>query len=246
MFENPKILISLIIMTLLTGYDLHSQNDKDSIQKPQVIDPGNDRNAPSDAIILFDKGSLEHFESVNDSGEAGWNVRRRSFTVVPGAGNIQTKRSFGDCQLHIEWKTPVRDVRKGKEGQQNGNSGIYLMGKYEVQVLNSYENETNKTGQAGAIYGFHPPMVNASLEPGKWQTYDIVFRAPKFNSDGKLLEPGYMTIFHNGVLIQDHSEITAPTPAHNEDTPIDAEKLPLMLQDHNSEVSYRNIWIREL
>jgi hypothetical protein len=137
-------------------------------------------------------------------------------------------------------------VKEGKTSQQNGNSGIYLMGKYEVQVLNSYINKTNPYGQAGAIYSQHPPLVNASIKPGKWQTYDIIFTTPRFHADGTVKSQGYMTVLHNGVLVQNHAELQGPTTAYNKNTPNDAEELPLMLQHHKNEVSFRNIWIRIL
>ncbi|HKJ79554.1 MAG TPA: DUF1080 domain-containing protein, partial [Prolixibacteraceae bacterium] len=135
---------------------------------------------------------------------------------------------------------------KKKEGQKAGNSGIYIMGKYEVQVLNSFENETYTDGQAGAVYKQYPPMVNASLRPGKWQEYDIVFEAPEYDDKGNLEKPPFITVFHNGVLVQNHVEVQGPTTAYNEQLPENAEKGPLLLQDHNNKVSFRNIWIREL
>jgi hypothetical protein len=221
---------------------------------PAVIQPGKKGAAPSDAIILFKKGSLDQFESIVegavvsplDGTPAPWKVKGKRFTVVPGTPNIQTKEKFGDCQLHVEWKTPPKDVRDGKTSQGCGNSGIYLMGKYEVQVLNSYNNPTNPDGQAGAIYRQHAPLVNASLKPGIWQIYDIVFTAPRFNLDGSKKMPGYFTVFHNGVLIQNHVEIKGPSQAGNEKTPIAQTELSLMLQNHQNKVSYRNIWIRRL
>ncbi|XOV92957.1 MAG: DUF1080 domain-containing protein [Bacteroidota bacterium] len=158
--------------------------------------------------------------------------------------SIHTVRQFGDIQLHIEWRTPPEAANL--EGQKSGNSGIYFMGKYEVQVLNSYENETYFDGQAGAVYGQHPPLVNASKKPGEWQVYDIIFRAPVYKENGGILKPAEVTVLHNGVLIQDHSVILGPTTAYNKDLPEKAEKGPLMLQDHNNPVSYRNIWVREL
>lgn len=148
--------------------------------------------------------------------------------------------------MHVEWKTPTKDVRDGKENQQSGNSGIYLMGKYEVQILNSFKNTTDPDRQAGAIYEQHPPLVNASLKPGTWQVFDIIFTAPRFNDDGFKKMPGYFTVFHNGVLIQHHVEIKSPSRAENEKTLIAEKELPLMLQNHQNKVSCRNIWIRKL
>lgn len=214
--------------------------------QPRVIIPGKNGKAPSDAIVLFGRGSLGNFESVKDGSPAAWKVKGRKFTVDPNSTNIQTREKFGDCQLHVEWKTPPEDVREGKEGQGCGNSGVYLMGKYEVQVLNSYINKTYPDGQAGAIYKQYPPLVNASLRPGKWQVYDIIFTAPSFNDDGTQRIPGYFTVMHNGVLIQNHVEIKGPTQAGNGKTPVEQPQLPVMLQNHKNMVSYRNIWIRRL
>lgn len=245
---------SLILLFISQGTTVFSQNTEKQLPVPKVIKPGKKGKAPSDAIILFDKGSLDQFESIVegsvasplDGSPAAWKVKGERFTVVPGTPNIQTKEKFGDCQLHVEWKTPPKDVREGKTSQGCGNSGIYLMGKYEVQVLNSFENPTNVDGQAGAIYRQYPPLVNASLQPGRWQVYDIVFTAPRFKADGSKEMPGYFTVFHNGVLIQNHVAIKGPSQAGNEKTSISQSQLPLMLQNHQNEVSFRNIWIRKL
>ena len=229
----------LIYGLILLAFQVKSQD----LAQPKVIDPAENGNPPSDAIILFENGSLNKFESI-EGGPATWDIDGDLFTVKPGAGNIHTKEHFGDMQLHIEWRTPEED--KDKEGQKNGNSGIYIMGKYEVQVLNSFINTTYPDGQAGAIYKQHPPMVNASRAPGEWQVYDIVFRAPRFSNDSTVKEPGRLTVFHNGILIQYHAEIQGPTTAFNKNLPENATKGPLMLQDHNNKVSYRNIWLRKL
>lgn len=229
------LLFSLILMAFAAnGQDL---------PQPEVVDPAENWYPPSDAIILFDGGSLDKFESVK-GGAADWTTEGSHFTVNPGTGNIHTKDHYGDMQLHVEWRTPIEDM--GKEGQKFGNSGIYIMGKYEVQVLNSFHNETYPDGQAGAIYKQHPPMVNASRAPGEWQAYDIIFRAPRYNDDGSEKEPGRLTVFHNGVLIQYHANIKGPTIAYNKDLPENTSKGPLMLQDHSNKVGYRNIWLREL
>lgn len=244
----------LIVLVISQGTTVFSQNTEKPLPEPAVIQPVRKGKAPSDAILLFQKGSLYQFESIVegsvvstlDGSPVQWKVSGNQFTVVPGTPNIQTKESFGDCQLHIEWKTPRKDVREGKTSQGCGNSGIYLMGKYEVQVLNSYQNPTNPDGQAGAIYRQHAPLVNASLKPGIWQKYDIIFTAPRFNNDGSKKEPGYFTVLHNGVLVQNHVDIKGPSQAGNEKTLINQTELPLMLQNHQNKVSFRNIWIRKL
>jgi hypothetical protein len=227
------------IALLFIAFNLAGQD----LPQPNIVIPAYNQNPPSDAIILFNEGSLDQFESVK-GGPAKWTINDDHFTVQPGAGNIHTKEYFGDMQLHIEWRTPAEDTVK--EGQKNGNSGIYIMGKYEVQVLNSYQNETYPDGQAGAIYKQHPPMVNASRAPGEWQIYDIIFRAPRNQDDGAEKESARLTVFHNGILIQYHAKIKGPTIAYNKNLPENALTGPLMLQDHSNKVSYRNIWLREL
>lgn len=238
-----RTIVLFALAILLFPGALFSQNKSDE-PKPPVVEPVKRNNPPSDAIILFNRGSLDNFVSIHDNKAAPWKVSGRHFTVVPETGNIQTREQFGDMQLHIEFNIP-RDA-KNKEGQKAGNSGIYIIGKYEVQVLNSYKNETYTDGQAGAVYRQYPPMVNASAKPGKWQEYDIVFEAPEYDENGKLKQSPYITVFHNGVLVQNHVEVQGPTTAYNEDLPETAEKGPLMLQDHNNKVKYRNIWIRKL
>jgi hypothetical protein len=200
---------------------------------------------PSDAIVLFDGKSLDAWESVAKPGEpAPWKVGDGIFETVGKAGDIRTKQRFGDIQLHVEWHSPT--VVKG-DSQGRGNSGIFFMCLYELQVLDSYNNKTYVNGQAGAIYKQRPPLVNAARKPGEWQTYDVVWIAPRFAADGKLSKPARMTVFYNGVLVQYNALVLGPTTnrgrffysAH-------AAKLPIMLQDHGNPVAYRNIWVREL
>ena len=207
--------------------------------EPKKVDPGP---PPSDAIVLFDGKDLSQWLS-KDGGPAKWKIEDGTMTVN-GTGSIVTKDSFGDCQLHVEWTTPT--VIEG-EGQGRGNSGVFLQGRYEVQVLDSYTNKTYFHGQAGAIYKQHVPLVNASKKPGEWQTYDIIFHAPHFGSDGTVQQKGRVTVLHNGVLVQDNAEILGKTgpvgPIRYEPH---GEKEPIQLQDHNNPVRYRNIWIRPL
>jgi hypothetical protein len=198
---------------------------------------------PSDAVVLFDGKDLSQWQGAG-GGPAKWKAENGHMEVVKGTGNISTRQGFGDCQLHIEWSTPTPATG---EGQGRGNSGVFLMGLYELQVLDSYQNKTYPDGQAGAIYGQHPPLVNASRPPGQWQTYDIIFHRPHFDKNGKPVRPARMTVLHNGVLVQDNVELTGPT-AHQQRPPYQqhADKLPITLQDHGNPVRYRNVWLREL
>ena len=217
--------------------------------QPPVIVPGEastqDRpgQPPSDATVLFDGKDLSQWESVN-GGLAKWNVSQGYFETTPKTGNIRTKQPFGDCQLHVEWAIPSPPHG---EDQDRGNSGVFLHSLYEIQVLDSYKNITYPDGQAAAVYGQYPPLVNASRPPGQWQTYDIIFHGPRFEPDGKLRRPAYVTVVHNGVLVQDHVAILGPTE-HKQRPPyhVTPDRLPLMLQDHNHPVRFRNLWIREL
>jgi hypothetical protein len=197
---------------------------------------------PSDAVVLLDGKSVDKWQSVK-GGPARWKVEDGAMVVVAGTGDVATKEAFGDVQLHIEWATPAEVAG---EGQGRGNSGVFLQDRYEVQVLDSYQNNTYYHGQAAAVYKQHAPLVNASRKSGEWQVYDIVFRAPKFDASGKLATPGRVTVFHNGVLVQDHVEIKGTTtheggPGHEVHGPG-----PVRLQDHGNPVRYRNIWIRKL
>ncbi|QJR81353.1 DUF1080 domain-containing protein [Alteromonas pelagimontana] len=198
--------------------------------------------APSDAVILFDGKDLSAWEAL-EGGKAQWKVNGDSFTVEPGTGDIKSKQSFCDIQLHVEWKTPT-DV-EGLESQQRNNSGIFLQQRYEIQVLDSYNNKTYPNGQAGSVYKQTIPLVNASHPPGEWQTYDIIYNAPRFEGK-KLQTPGYVTVLHNGVLVQNHTEIQGKTEWIGKPSYEAHGCAPLQLQDHGNKVSFRNIWVREI
>lgn len=213
---------------------------------PPVVAPGQAGNPvppPSDAIILFDGRNLSAWCD-SKGGQAKWKVEQGYMEVVPKTGSIKTVQSFGDCQLHLEWAAPLPATG---EGQGRGNSGVFLMDTYEVQVLDSYHNTTYADGMAAAIYGQYPPLVNACRPPGEWQTYDIIFHRPHFDKDGSLTRAARMSVFHNGILVQDNVELLGPT-AYKVQVPYKAhpDKLPLSLQEHGNPVRYQNIWIRGL
>jgi len=210
--------------------------------EPKVVTPGQGHAAPSDAIVLFDGSDFSSWESTK-GGNVKWKLEDGAMTIQKGAGDIRTKQSFGDCQLHIEWRTPSEVVGNS---QGRGNSGIFLQSTYELQVLDSYNNRTYSNGQAGSIYKQYMPLVNACLPPGEWQTYDIIYEAPIFHEDGTLARPAFMTVLQNGVLIQNHVLIKGDTPYIGLPKYQKHGKMPLKLQDHGNPVSYRNIWIREL
>ncbi|MFN7930091.1 MAG: DUF1080 domain-containing protein [Blastocatellia bacterium] len=214
-------------------------------KEPTIITPAAKvGDAPSDAIVLFDGKDLSNWKSLRDGGEAKWAVRDGYMEVAGRTGDIATKQEFGDCQLHIEWATPA-EVKGSDQGR--GNSGIFLMGLYELQVLDSYNNKTYFHGQAGSIYKQYPPLVNVCRKPGEWQTYDVIFTKPEFDNMGKPAKRATMTVLQNGVAVQNHSEIYGET---FNDKPalyvVKKDKGPIKLQDHGNPVRYRNIWIRSL
>jgi hypothetical protein len=239
--------LTLAAQTNLRAADLQKWAIHDETRPmPPIVDPGPPgppAPVPSDAIVLFDGRDLSGW-TTEKGAPAGWAVRDGYMEIVKGKGSIQTARGFGNCQLHVEWATPAAAAGTG---QDRGNSGVFFMNTYEVQVLDSYNSKTYADGMAAAIYGQYPPLVNASRKPGEWQTYDIVFRAPRFDANGTVLSPARLTVLHNGVLVQDNEELTGPT-AHKARPPYKAhaDKLPISLQDHSHPVRYRNIWIREL
>ena len=230
------------------------------------VTPGKNGAPPSDAIILFDGSSLDQWQKpffkysgsmaeyhewlplLNEgpyvTAPADWKLENGTLVVVPEKGHLVTKELFGDVQLHIEWLAP-KDANK--TGQDYSNSGIFLMGLYEIQILNSFDNETYSNGQAGAIYKQHIPLVNATKPPGNWQRYDIIFSAPKFSESGNLLNPARITVFHNGVLIQNNVSLSGPTCWIGQSYYIKHPKeLPILLQNHGNPVRFRNIWVRKL
>jgi hypothetical protein len=206
--------------------------------EPKVVTPGKTASdPPSDALVLFDGKDLSKW----NKGE-NWEIK--DGVATSRRSDISTKDSFGDCQLHLEFATPEK---VSGTGQGRGNSGVYMMTKYEIQILDSYENPTYFDGQCASLYKQTPPMVNACRKPGEWQSYDIVFNVPKFAEDGKVLKPAFATVIQNGILVQNHFELLGGTfydqPAHYEKH---AEKMPIVLQFHGNPVKFRNIWIREI
>jgi hypothetical protein len=250
--DVPKSYLDMLFVLLFLPTLLFAQgtmkwkaHDMDR-PRPKIITPPENYlpvSPPSDALVLFNGKDLSAWEDM-EGKKTKWICRDDYFECVKGSGFIRTKQGFGDVQLHIEWAAPV--PAKG-HSQGRGNSGVFLMGHYEVQVLDSYDNITYADGQAAAIYGQYPPQVNAARPPGEWQSYDIVFHRPRFNNLGVLEKPATMTIFHNGVLVQDNVAIWGGTNWQRY-TPYSyhPDKLPLSLQDHGNPVRFRNVWIREL
>jgi Domain of Unknown Function (DUF1080) len=230
---ETMLLKSWLVLPLL-GLALDSRAE----DEPRVINPGP---PPADAIVLFGGTDLSQWQS-ESGGKAGWEVKD-GVATVNGTGNIVTKQPFADCQLHIEWATPTEVIG---EGQGRGNSGVIFQGRYELQVLDSYQNKTYFNGQAGAVYSQYAPLVNVCRKPGEWQSYDVIFHAPRFDENGKLTKAAAITVLQNGVLVQDHVEIKGPTGQQPTKYKAHPFKQPLLLQDHGNPVRFRNIWIREL
>ncbi|MEQ8472821.1 MAG: DUF1080 domain-containing protein [Marinoscillum sp.] len=269
-----KIILSLGLIIVFGTCFSQEEQLKERISQPSttevyqdvpIVSPGITTEPPSDAIVLFDGNNIKEWRSLklkspakieevksyisqygNKQGleDAPWQIDQGELVVLPGTGAIHTQRDFGDIQLHLEWLAPVAE---GKRGQQYSNSGIFLMGLYEIQILNSFENQTYSNGQAGSIYKQHAPLANASRPAGEWQVYDLVFTAPRFSEKGSLIIPAMITLFHNGVLVQHNTPIIGPTLYIGSSHYIPhKEKLPLMIQDHGDEIRFRNIWLREL
>ena len=227
-----------------TNWHVHDGNRP----QPAIVTPGTESSqaapgaAPSDAVVLFDGTSLSGWEA-KKGGEAGWKLESGYMEVVPGTGSIQTRQQFGSCQLHLEFASP--EVVKG-DSQGRGNSGVFLMGRYEIQVLDCYDNPTYPDGTTGAIYGQYPPLVNACRKPGEWQMYDIVWEAPQFEGD-KVVKPAFVTVFLNGIVLHNRKALRGWT-SHRVVTEYEAHPAegPLELQDHGDLVRFRNIWYRPL
>ena len=215
----------------------------DKRPRPVVVTPGRAAGQPpSDAVILFDGKNLDAWQS-EKGGPARWKVENGYMEVVGKTGDIVTKQKFGDCQLHIEFRSPMPP---SGHSQERGNSGVFLAGLYEIQVLDSYDNLTYADGQASAVFGQSPPLVNASRPPGEWQSYDIIYTSPRF-ANGKRAEPGYVTVLHNGVVTQNHTELLGATVFHALPKPVEHDVMaPIKLQDHTFPVRFRNVWVRPL
>ncbi len=244
MFGRRRVLIGLGLAVVgLNGFALTQQEYKPPFTwtAPPVVAAGEKPgDPPADATVLFDGKSLDAWENGDK-----WEVADGAATVR--RSDIRTKQSFGDIQLHVEFATPEK-VDPKQKGQGRGNSGVFLMDLYEVQVLDSHDNQTYFDGQCGALYKQSPPMANVCRKPGEWQTYDITFTAPKFDAAGELTKPAAVTVFHNGVCVQNHYELTGDTaflhpPEYAKNHPATA---PIRLQNHGNPVKYRNIWVREL
>ncbi|MGE0608012.1 MAG: DUF1080 domain-containing protein [Pirellulales bacterium] len=228
---------ALVSLLGVRGFCIQEYKSGKVWPEPKVVDPGQPGGPPADAIVLFGGQDLSAWENGDK-----WLISDGVATVH--GGGITTKQGFGSCQLHLEWASPEQVAGSG---QGRGNSGVYLMGQYEVQILDSFDNETYFDGQCASIYKQSPPLVNVCRKPGEWQTYDIIFTAPTFHEDGTVNTPAYCTVLHNGVLVQNHFELEGTTawdrpPAYT----AHADKLPINIQDHGNPVRFRNIWIREL
>lgn len=238
-FRRATHLLAALTLITTCAAPICSAAEPKKAAEPRVVNPGPPGGPPSDAIVLFDGKDLSKWRAQN-GGEPKWKLAEGCVETTQ-TGGIFTREEFDDCQLHVEWAAP--SVVKG-EGQGRGNSGVYLQGRYEIQVLDCFNNKTYPDGQAGAFYGHFPPLVNVCRKPGEWQAYDIVFHGPRQAADGAIT-PGSFTVLHNGVLIQDHVPVdgraTTAAPLNGV-----VEKGPLFLQDHGNPVRYRNIWIRPL
>ncbi|GGO68395.1 3-keto-disaccharide hydrolase [Bowmanella pacifica] len=247
--QTRNKILSATACLLLFGQAAFAQNDREQqAQKTEVWEPepkvvSAPLNAPpSDAVVLFGGNSLSQWLSVK-GGDAPWQLTDGVMTVAPGSGDIRSKAEFCDVQLHLEWRVPAPEP--DMQGQQRNNSGVFLQQRYEIQILDSFENRTYSNGQAGSLYKQAIPLVNAMREPGQWQSYDIIFKAPRFDGD-KLTQPGFITVLHNGVLVQNHTQIQGDTVWLGQPSYTAHGCAPIQLQDHGNLVSFRNIWARPL
>ena len=238
----PGSVLSILVLTGCAIAQLHNDGPQ-----PRVVDPGGPGKAPSDAVVLFDGTDLSHW-TLKDGRPSKCQVQDGAMACKTGSGDSYSKERFRSAQIHVEFATPNMPEQ---HGQLRGNSGVFLQGLYEIQVLDSYQNPTYANGSAGALYGQYAPLVNASRPPEQWQTYDIVFQAPRCDSSGKVMQKGTLTLLHNGVLVQDHVEIQHNTPGNSNTNVCDAG--PLRLQDHSgfpgapvTVMRFRNIWLRPL
>ncbi len=251
MEKNDKGEEKEVAYMTIDGVMVH-ETDPAKQPQPTVVTPAtastqdNPGQAPSDAFVLFDGADLENWTSTEAGKPTRWRVRKGAMMPTLQSGMIQSKQEFGSCQLHLEFATPERV--KG-DGQGRGNSGVFLMGMYEVQILDSYENTTYPDGQAAALYGRAKPLANASRKPGEWQSYDIIFHRPVFE-DGNVVKRATFTVLHNGVLVQDHLVLSGGTGWRGSHSVTlykpHGDKGPIQLQDHGNPVLFRNIWVREL
>lgn len=246
--------LKLLACALLAPTALMAQRPQDTevwTPVPKIITPGRtNADPPSDAIVLFDGRNLDAWVTASDKSPAKWTVANGVMTVNKQGGDIQTKRSFTNFQIHVEWQIPTHIT--GKD-QARGNSGLYLASTgetgYELQILDSYENTTYVNGQAASVYKQSPPLVNAMRKPGEWQVYDVVWTAPTFNADGSMKTPGFITAFHNGVLVQNHFALKGGTVYTGQPSYTGHGPAPILLQSHGDPsppISFRNIWVREL
>ncbi len=240
--------IQLLLCLLVLAAALAAQDKPEATEfyfpVPPVVASGQTMNTPpSDAIVLFD-GTTTNEWAHQDRSAVKWTIEDgKNLVVEAGTGEIVSRREFGDIQLHLEFRTPAKVAG---DGQNRGNSGVFLQGRYELQILDNYENKTYTNGQVGSVYKQSVPLANPSRRPGEWQTYDIVFTAPRFNDDGIRIAPGYVTALLNGVLVQNHTMILGTTEYIGQPKNIAHGKAPLILQDHGNPTAFRNIWVREL
>ncbi|MEK6701738.1 MAG: DUF1080 domain-containing protein [Planctomycetota bacterium] len=245
---TPKL--ALIVSFVAGAGVVATLQPDESLPQPALVTPGLPPTgavtpAPSDAIVLFDGTSMSHWLTADGKAAAPWTPEGKVggfMQCVPGSGQITSKEHFADAQIHVEFATPEKVAG---DGQGRGNSGVFLQGRYEIQVLDSYNNKTYANGQCASVYGQHAPLVNVSRKPGEWQTFDIIYRAAKFDAAGALTAKPRVTVLHNGVLVQDNVEIQGST-SHVAKGPIDKGDGPISLQDHGNTVRYRNIWVRKL